>query len=124
MGVVTYSGAGVAEFPLTEITSTIAGQPSAGLKELRAYLDGLETTPTFLEAFAPLRYAAHASAGTGKRRCTNIETGTRSGGRSTGDSCMRLGNFSVSLAVKDLGASRAFYEKLGFRAIGGDPAQH
>ncbi len=43
VGVVTYSGAGVAEFPLTEITSTIAGQPSAGLKELRAYLDGLET---------------------------------------------------------------------------------
>lgn len=37
---------------------------------------------------------------------------------------MRLGNFSVSLAVKDLGASRAFYEKLGFRPIGGDPAQN
>lgn len=37
---------------------------------------------------------------------------------------MRLGNFSVSLAVKDLGASRAFYEKLGFRMIGGDPAQN
>lgn len=37
---------------------------------------------------------------------------------------MRLGNFSVSLAVKDLGASRAFYEKLGFRVIGGDPAQN
>ena len=37
---------------------------------------------------------------------------------------MKLGNFSVSLAVKDLGASRAFYEKLGFRAIGGDPAQN
>ncbi len=35
----------------------------------------------------------------------------------------RLGNFSVSLAVKDLGASRAFYEKLGFRAITGDPAK-
>jgi hypothetical protein len=33
---------------------------------------------------------------------------------------MRLGNFSVSLAVKDIHASRAFYEKLGFRAIGGD----
>ena len=30
---------------------------------------------------------------------------------------MRLGNFSVSLAVKDLAASRAFYEKLGFRAL-------
>jgi catechol 2,3-dioxygenase-like lactoylglutathione lyase family enzyme len=37
---------------------------------------------------------------------------------------MRLGNFSVSLAVKDLAASRAFYEKLGFRPIGGDPAQN
>lgn len=33
---------------------------------------------------------------------------------------MRLGNFSVSLAVKDLAASRAFYEKLGFRPTGGD----
>ncbi|MBI5865300.1 MAG: VOC family protein [Planctomycetes bacterium] len=33
---------------------------------------------------------------------------------------MRLGNFSVSLAVKDLAASRAFYEKLGFHAVGGD----
>lgn len=30
-----------------------------------------------------------------------------------------LGNFSVSLAVKDLAASRAFYEKLGFRALAG-----
>ncbi|MFG0330383.1 MAG: VOC family protein [Phycisphaerales bacterium] len=37
---------------------------------------------------------------------------------------MSLGNFSVSLAVKDLEASRAFYEKLGFRAIGGDPTQN
>ncbi|MEZ5402290.1 MAG: VOC family protein [Bryobacteraceae bacterium] len=27
---------------------------------------------------------------------------------------MDLGDFSVSLAVKDLGVSRAFYEKLGF----------
>ena len=37
---------------------------------------------------------------------------------------MQLGNFSVSLAVKDIAASRAFYEKLGFRVIMGDPAQH
>ena len=27
---------------------------------------------------------------------------------------MQLGNFSVSLSVKDIKASRAFYEKLGF----------
>lgn len=37
---------------------------------------------------------------------------------------MKLGNFSISLAVKDLAASRAFYEKLGFAAIAGDPARH
>jgi predicted lactoylglutathione lyase len=33
---------------------------------------------------------------------------------------MRLGNFSVSLAVKDIVASRAFYEKLGFKMTNGD----
>jgi catechol 2,3-dioxygenase-like lactoylglutathione lyase family enzyme len=33
---------------------------------------------------------------------------------------MHLGNFSVSLAVKDLTASREFYEKLGFRVVGGN----
>ncbi len=37
---------------------------------------------------------------------------------------MRLGNFSVSLAVKDIHASSAFYDKLGFRAIGGDAARN
>jgi catechol 2,3-dioxygenase-like lactoylglutathione lyase family enzyme len=36
---------------------------------------------------------------------------------------MELGNFSVSLAVKDLSASRAFYETLGFKTLGGDAAQ-
>ena len=36
---------------------------------------------------------------------------------------MELGAFSVSLAVKDLQASHAFYEKLGFSAMGGDAAQ-
>jgi catechol 2,3-dioxygenase-like lactoylglutathione lyase family enzyme len=37
---------------------------------------------------------------------------------------MELGAFSVSLAVQDLAASRAFYEKLGFEAFGGDAAQN
>lgn len=37
---------------------------------------------------------------------------------------MDLGAFSVSLSVKDLEASRRFYEKLGFAAFGGDPAQN
>jgi len=33
---------------------------------------------------------------------------------------MQLGAFSVSLAVKDLQASKAFYESLGFAAFAGD----
>ena len=33
---------------------------------------------------------------------------------------MELGAFSVSLAVKDLQAAQAFYEKLGFVRTGGD----
>lgn len=37
---------------------------------------------------------------------------------------MLLGNFSVSLAVKDLSVSRAFYEKLGFGVIAGEPSQN
>jgi catechol 2,3-dioxygenase-like lactoylglutathione lyase family enzyme len=36
---------------------------------------------------------------------------------------MELGAFSISLAVKDLEASRAFYEKLGFTAFHGDASQ-
>lgn len=36
---------------------------------------------------------------------------------------MQLGNFSVSLAVKDLQASKEFYEKLGFTIFGGEASQ-
>jgi catechol 2,3-dioxygenase-like lactoylglutathione lyase family enzyme len=36
---------------------------------------------------------------------------------------MELGNFSISLAVKDIEASRAFYEKFGFTVFGGNAAQ-
>jgi catechol 2,3-dioxygenase-like lactoylglutathione lyase family enzyme len=35
-----------------------------------------------------------------------------------------LGAFSVSLAVKDLKASQAFYEKLGFKSVMGEPTQN
>ncbi len=37
---------------------------------------------------------------------------------------IRLGNFSVSLTVKNIAVSRAFYEKLGFRVILGDQAKN
>ncbi len=37
---------------------------------------------------------------------------------------MKLGASSISLAVKDIAASRAFYEKLGFKNVGGDQTQN
>src|SRR6202047_2963414 len=37
---------------------------------------------------------------------------------------MELGAFSISLAVKDIAASRAFYEKFGFKAFAGDASKH
>jgi lactoylglutathione lyase len=37
---------------------------------------------------------------------------------------MNLGAFSISLAVKDIRASREFYEKLGFKKFGGDLSQN
>ena len=36
---------------------------------------------------------------------------------------MDLGNFSISLAVKDVEASRQFYEKFGFQIFAGNAAQ-
>ena len=37
---------------------------------------------------------------------------------------MELGAFSISLAVKDIRASKVFYEKLGFKDLGGDIDQN
>ncbi len=37
---------------------------------------------------------------------------------------MELGAFSISLAVKDIEASRDFYEKFGFKIIMGDASQN
>ena len=37
---------------------------------------------------------------------------------------MELGAFSISLAVKDIKASKEFYEKLGFKIFGGDISQN
>jgi catechol 2,3-dioxygenase-like lactoylglutathione lyase family enzyme len=37
---------------------------------------------------------------------------------------MDLGAFSVSLSVRDLAVSQAFYETLGFAPFGGDPSQN
>lgn len=37
---------------------------------------------------------------------------------------MELGAFSISLNVKDIHRSKAFYEKLGFRSLGGEIDQN
>ena len=37
---------------------------------------------------------------------------------------MQLGAFSISLAVKDIAASKAFYENFGFKVFGGDAQQN
>jgi lactoylglutathione lyase len=37
---------------------------------------------------------------------------------------MKLGAFSVSLNVKDITISKAFYEDLGFQTLGGDITQN
>ena len=37
---------------------------------------------------------------------------------------MQLGAFSVSLAVKDIEASRTFYAKFGFETVGGNAAEN
>ncbi len=36
---------------------------------------------------------------------------------------MELGAFSISLAVKDIQASKAFYEKFGFKVFAGNASQ-
>lgn len=42
----------------------------------------------------------------------------------TQETSMILGNFSLCLTVKDIHASRAFYEKLDFREVAGDMDQN
>ena len=37
---------------------------------------------------------------------------------------MKLGAFSVSLAVSNIEASKVFYQKIGFEVIGGDQTQY
>jgi catechol 2,3-dioxygenase-like lactoylglutathione lyase family enzyme len=37
---------------------------------------------------------------------------------------MELGAFSISLTVKDIQASKDFYQKLGFEVFGGDQSQN
>ncbi|MCC7293930.1 MAG: VOC family protein [Phycisphaerales bacterium] len=54
----------------------------------------------------------------------SMQTASSGGGQDKKEVPVRLGNFSVSLTVKDIAASRAFYEKLGFKQVAGNAAQN
>ncbi len=51
-------------------------------------------------------------------------TTTPQGEKTAKDQPMSLGNFSVSLTVKDIKASKAFYEKLDFKQVSGKLEQN
>ena len=53
----------------------------------------------------------------------NAQPTVASPAKQTKEQTIELGAFSVSLTVKDLKASRQFYEKLGFKAFAGDAAR-
>ena len=61
---------------------------------------------------------------TGSKNSVNHEEEQRSESPHTREQDMELGAFSISLAVKDLEASRAFYEKFGFKAFAGDATKN
>jgi lactoylglutathione lyase len=48
----------------------------------------------------------------------------RVGAKDRKENSMELGAFSINLAVKDIDASKAFYEKFGFEVFGGDITQN
>ena len=65
-----------------------------------------------------------ACAQTGEKSGTGDAALGGGGVHGKGGTTMKLGNFSISLAVKDIAASRAFYEKLGFTMVGGDQSKN
>src|SRR5207244_5097468 len=54
----------------------------------------------------------------------SVQLNRYASGTETWEEIMELGNFSVSLAVRDIQASKLFYEKLGFTAFPGDQSQN
>ncbi len=77
------------------------------------------TTITFAGALALATAAGATSARFLSTKTTSAESTT-----TTTSMKMDLGNFSVSLAVKDIKASKAFYEKLDFKQVGGKLEQN
>jgi lactoylglutathione lyase len=53
-----------------------------------------------------------------------LDSALKSTRNATREEIMELGNFSVSLAVQNIEASKVFYEKLGFTAFTGDQSKN
>jgi catechol 2,3-dioxygenase-like lactoylglutathione lyase family enzyme len=81
---------------------------------VQVYLDELSADAVRAEVYAALALAGAATTARSQSR-TAVQP---AGGQ------MELGAFSISLTVKDLGASRQFYEKFGFRAFAGDASKN
>jgi lactoylglutathione lyase len=76
-------------------------------------------TPIF--AFLLLTLAtSFANAGPASAQKIPSQSGRNATHKQESKMSMPLGNFCLSLAVRDLATSRAFYKKLGFSEVGGD----
>ncbi len=75
------------------------------------------TTAAILAAFAAGLYLNLVSARTSSGYFAGII-------KTEAQNQLKLGAFSISLSVKDLMLSKAFYEKLGFSTFGGSMEQH
>ncbi len=95
------------------------------LQNLIDYFAGGDSLDEFLRQFPSVRREQAEAALTFARGAYDgSPAATPVASRTPTEEPMELGAFSVSLAVKDLEASRQFYEKLGFTRFAGDPAQH
>jgi predicted lactoylglutathione lyase len=56
--------------------------------------------------------------------CARFNGGRYASEKTSSEAIMELGAFSVSLAVKDIEASKLFYEKLGFTVFAGEQSQN
>src|SRR5215475_3873195 len=76
-----------------------------------------------MNARSTRRAAMQAFASAIPLAAQNVPTPVTSPGKQPTEQSMELGAFSISLAVKDLKASRQFYEKFGFKAFAGDASR-
>ena len=69
-------------------------------------------------------YATNSSLQTGDEKSEKSIQAKTEAAKTEAAKTMPLGQFSLSLSVKDLKASRAFYEKLDFKEVGGKMEQN